>query len=97
MFDAKKKSLRELSSDEIKEAVKEKYSQVAREPCGSFNFPVGKDFALSVGYPKNILNTLPNSMYESFTGANNPQPFIELKEGEIVLDLGCGAGLDLYF
>ena len=36
-------------------------------------------------------------MYESFTGANNPQPFVELKKGEVVLDLGCGAGLDLYF
>ena len=36
-------------------------------------------------------------MYESFTGANNPQPFVDLKEGEYVLDLGCGAGLDLYF
>ena len=36
-------------------------------------------------------------MYESFTGADNPQPFVELKEKEVVLDLGCGAGLDLYF
>ncbi|MBU4376375.1 MAG: methyltransferase domain-containing protein, partial [Candidatus Omnitrophica bacterium] len=34
---------------------------------------------------------------ESFTGANNPQPFVGLKKGEVVLDLGCGAGLDLYF
>ena len=97
MFGAKKKLLREMSSDEIKEAVKEKYSQVAKEPCVSFNFPVGKTFALNVGYPKDILDKLPQSMYESFTGANNPQPFVELKEGEIVLDLGCGAGLDLYF
>ncbi len=36
-------------------------------------------------------------MWESFTGANNPHPFIELREGEVVLDLGCGAGLDLFF
>ncbi len=97
MFGAKKKPLGEMSSDEIKEAVKEKYSQVAKDPCVSFNFPVGKTFALNVGYPKDILNKLPQSMYESFTGANNPQPFVGLKEGEIVLDLGCGAGLDLYF
>ncbi len=97
MFGMKKKSLREMSSDEIKKAVNEKYSKVAKKPCASFNFPVGKTFALNVGYPKGILDKLPQSMYESFTGANNPQPFIELKEGEIVLDLGCGAGLDLYF
>ncbi len=91
------KTLDGLTHDELKEAVKEKYSRVAKDPCATFNFPVGKAFALKVGYPKEILDKLPQSMYESFTGANNPQPFIELKEGEIVLDLGCGAGLDLYF
>ena len=92
-----KKLLIAMSSEEIKEAVKEKYSRVAKEPCGSFNFPVGKAFAIDVGYPKDILDELPQTLTESFTGANNPQPFIELKEGETVLDLGCGAGLDLYF
>ncbi len=97
MFGMKKKALREMSSDEIKKAVNEKYSKVAKEPQAAFNFPVGETFALNVGYPKEILDKLPHSMYESFTGANNPQPFIELKEGEVVLDLGCGAGLDLYF
>lgn len=97
MFEMKKKTLKEMSPDEIKEAVKEKYSRVAKDPCATFNFPTGKDFALKVGYPKNIIDKLPQSMYESFTGANNPQPFVELKQGEVVLDLGCGAGLDLYF
>jgi ubiquinone/menaquinone biosynthesis C-methylase UbiE len=92
-----KKALEHMTSDEIKEAVKEKYSDVAKAPCSAFNFPVGKTFALKVGYQEDILNKLPQSLYESFTGANNPQPFVELKEGEIVLDLGCGAGLDLYF
>ncbi len=89
--------LSEMTQDEIKGAVKEKYGQVAKDPSAIFNFPVGKTFALKVGYPNEILDKLPLSMYESFTGANNPQPFIELKEEEIVLDLGCGAGLDLYF
>lgn len=97
MFGIKKKPLKEMSPNEIKEAVKEKYGKVAKEPCATFNFPVGKEFALKVGYPKDILDKLPQSMYESFTGANNPQPFVELKKDEVVLDLGCGAGLDLYF
>lgn len=91
------KNLKEMNPDEIKAAVKEKYSKVASDPCATFNFPVGKNFALKVGYPRELLERLPLSLYESFTGANNPQPFVELKEGEVVLDLGCGAGLDLYF
>ena len=86
-----------MTHDDIKEAVKEKYSRVAKDPCAVFNFPVGKEFALKVGYPKEVIDKLPKSMVESFTGANNPQPFIDLKGGETVLDLGCGAGLDLYF
>ncbi|MEW6008150.1 MAG: methyltransferase domain-containing protein [Candidatus Omnitrophota bacterium] len=92
-----KKPLSQMTHDEIKEAVKEKYGTVAKDPCAAFNFPVGKAFALKVGYPKEILDAFPQSMYESFTGANNPQAFVGLKSGEIVLDLGCGAGLDLYF
>jgi SAM-dependent methyltransferase len=86
-----------LNPEEIKKLVKDKYGEVAKNPCAVFNFPVGRAFALKVGYPKEILDKLPQSLYESFTGANNPQPFVELKEGEVVLDLGCGAGLDLYF
>ncbi|MDO8663076.1 MAG: methyltransferase domain-containing protein [Candidatus Omnitrophota bacterium] len=86
-----------INPDEIKKLVKDKYSEVSRDPCGVFNFPVGKIFALKVGYPKEVLDNLPSSLTESFTGANNPQPFVELKEKEVVLDLGCGAGLDLYF
>ncbi len=86
-----------INPDEIKKLVKDKYGEVSKNPCGVFNFPVGKIFALKVGYPKEVLDNLPPSLTESFTGANNPQPFIELKKGEVVLDLGCGAGLDLYF
>jgi len=83
--------------EEIKKLVKDKYGEVSKNPCGVFNFPVGKIFALKVGYPKEALDNLPSSLTESFTGANNPQGFVELKKGEVVLDLGCGAGLDLYF
>ncbi len=93
----KEKSLSEMTSSDIKEAVREKYSQVAKDPCRSFNFPVGKTFAIDVVCPKEVLDKLPQEFTESFTGANNPQPFVDLKEGEVVLDLGCGAGLDLYF
>lgn len=89
--------MRGLAHDEIKRMVRDKYGEVAKNPCGVFNFPVGKAFALKVGYPKEILDELPVSITESFTGANNPQPFVNLKEGETILDLGCGGGLDLYF
>lgn len=93
----RERSLNLMSKSEIEEAVKLKYNEVATNPYGMFNFPVGRAFALKVGYPADVLDSLPQSLVESFTGANNPQPFVDLKEGEVVLDLGCGAGLDLYF
>lgn len=74
-----RKPLSEMTQHEIKQAVKEKYGRVAKDPCATFNFPVGKDFALKVGYPKVMLEELPASMYESFTGANNPLAFCGLK------------------
>lgn len=89
--------LESMSSEDIKHAVADKYSQVANSPNGDFNFPVGRKFAESVGYPAEELERLPAAFSESFTGAGNPQPHVNLNLGETVLDLGCGAGLDLYF
>lgn len=91
------KPLSQMTKKEIEDAVRCKYGEVAASPECKFNFPVGKAYALQVGYPRDVLDALPASMSDSFTGANNPQPFVELKEGEVVLDLGCGAGLDLFF
>lgn len=89
-------ALSELTPDEIKTAVAKRYGDVARAPSGKFNFPVGRRFAESVGYDVALLDRLPCTIWESFTGAGNPQPFIDAQPGETVLDLGCGAGLDLY-
>lgn len=90
------KPLAEHSSEEIKAAVASRYGLVASAPGEKFDFPVGRKFAESVGYLPEVLDRLPPGMWESFTGAGNPQAFVDAKPGETLLDLGCGAGLDLY-
>ena len=90
------KPLSQYTPDEIKTAVAERYSSVATSPDEKFNFPVGRKFAESVGYVAAMLDSLPRGMWESFTGAGNPQAYVDARPGETVLDLGCGAALDLY-
>jgi arsenite methyltransferase len=95
-FSAMTKPLSESTPDEIRTAVADRYGRVATTPGEKFNFPVGRRFAESVGYDAALLDHLPRGLSESFTGAGNPQPFVDAQPGETVLDLGCGAGLDLY-
>lgn len=89
------KPLAQMTSEEIISVVAQRYGEVAANPDARFNFPVGRKFAESVGYSSEILDELPPQLWESFTGAGNSQPFVDIKPGETVLDLGCGAGLDL--
>ena len=66
------KPLQELSPEEIKSAVAERYGRVALFPREKFGFPAGRAFAESVGYEPALLDRLPCGMSESFTGAGNP-------------------------
>ncbi len=84
-----------MTPDQIQAAVADRYGRVATNPEEKFGFPVGRTFAESVGYKPSVLDELPASMSESFTGAGNPQAFVNPNEGDSLLDLGCGAGLDL--
>lgn len=83
-----------LSPEQVRAAVVERYGQVATDPAGSFNFPVGRDFAQAIGYPAAVLDRLPVPAARSFAGVTYYHGRTALRPGEHVLDLGCGAGLD---
>jgi arsenite methyltransferase len=90
------RELKNMTDEDIKNACCDKYGQVAVNPEGHYNFPVGKEFAVSIGYPKKLLDNLPESIVQSFCGVSYPPSFKMMNEGDTVLDIGCGAGLDLY-
>jgi len=84
-----------LTPDAIRLAVRERYSQVGAHPDSGYNFRVGRVFAEALGYPASILDQLPPSVWEAFTGVATPSLVADVRPGETVVDLGCGAGLDL--
>lgn len=62
-----------------------------------FKYQTGKKGAQSIGYEQNILSSLPEEHLDAFCGVGNPFSLGKPVEGETILDIGCGAGLDLLF
>jgi len=79
---------------QLVDAVRKAYSAAAERPQERHAFPVGVQFAESVGYPKDLLESLPSACVDAFTGVSNISVSAAIPEGGAVLDLGCGAGLD---
>ena len=63
-------------------------------PTPEKSYPVGPKSAKTLGYSPDEIDGLPPSATESFAGVGNPFSLGELHAGQIVLDLGCGAGMD---
>jgi SAM-dependent methyltransferase len=75
-------------------AVKDRFAALARSPTEEKRFPIGPDSAKRLGYVADEIDTLPLAATESFAGVGNPFSLGELRPGQRVLDLGCGAGMD---
>lgn len=79
---------------QLRQGVYDAYSAVAKNPQAQHHFPVGREFAQSLGYPVELLAQLPAAAVDAFAGLSNVSILAELSPGDTVLDLGCGAGLD---
>lgn len=80
----------------IRAAIKKKYSAVSTSAEGFFKYPVGKAGADLLGYDKELLAELPDKLLNSFCGVGNPFIIDRIEKNSTVLDIGCGAGFDLY-
>ena len=91
-----------MSGDvELREKVRERYAVAATEgsccgPTGDCG-PDSKDGAdLTAGaYSENDLDAIPDKAADTRLGCGNPTAVADLKEGETVLDLGSGGGIDV--
>jgi SAM-dependent methyltransferase len=77
-------------------AVQAMYAAVASRPAGGFHFPVGRAACEWVGYPAQQLDTLPDTVLESFAGVGYPFQARIIEPGHVVLDIGSGSGTDVF-
>jgi arsenite methyltransferase len=89
-------------AEEIKKIVRDGYAKAVTQSnsccsasccCGSAN--QAKNISRAVGYSDAEMNAVPEGANLGF-GCGNPVALASLKEGDVVLDLGSGAGFDAF-
>ena len=81
---------------ELEAKVKAMYRSVAEDPHGEFHFEMGRTMAERLGYAPADLDHIPAEAIESFAGVGHYFHLAELEEGETVVDLGSGSGMDTF-
>ncbi|MFQ6103654.1 MAG: arsenite methyltransferase [Candidatus Glassbacteria bacterium] len=92
-----------MKEEKIRKMVREGYGKIATKAdscctpasscCGET--PAHREISRKVGYSEEELNAVPPGANLGL-GCGNPTALASLKEGETVLDLGSGAGLDCF-
>lgn len=86
-----------IDTAELETRVKDMYRDVAENPRGEYHFEMGRGLAERLGYPPDVLDRIPAEAIESFAGVGHHLGLAALAEGESVLDLGSGSGMDVFF
>jgi len=91
-----------MQKKEIKKVVKSGYAKIAKQSgscCGGTsccgNSKVATDISKSIGYSMEEINSVPDGANLGL-GCGNPVAIASLKKGDVVLDLGSGAGFDAF-
>lgn len=79
-------------STEIREQVRQRYAVAARGECCD---PTRDDDLTGGQYTLDELGAIPDAAALASLGCGNPTAVAELRDGETVLDLGSGGGIDV--
>jgi SAM-dependent methyltransferase len=94
-----------MREEEIKKSVRAGYASIARQEssccntgsscCCGGNTTVARDISSNIGYTEAEMASVPDGANLGL-GCGNPTALASLREGEVVLDLGSGAGFDCF-
>ena len=96
-----------MKGQQIKEEIKERYGKIAlvgkslecccapSECCGSGSENSAIQIAKNIGYDAKELEAVPESSILG-VGCGAPVNFADIKEGEVVVDIGSGGGIDVF-
>jgi arsenite methyltransferase len=93
-----------MENEKVKEYVKKRYGEIAKTECSSCSSGCcsssccsspPKYVAWKTGYSPDEIESVPEDSVLGL-GCGNPVALASLKEGETVLDLGSGGGIDVF-
>lgn len=86
----------DLDTIKLRQEIQSIYARVAADPNGAFHFHRGPAYAAELlGYDAAALAALPVGSTGSFAGVANPHRIAPIRSDATVVDIGCGAGMDL--
>jgi len=96
----KGKKMEKLTELQTRESIAKNYAKIAQESnsCGCSSggcCGTSDEISSQLGYSKEQLSAIPKESNKGL-GCGNPINIASLKKGEVVLDLGSGAGLDCF-
>jgi arsenite methyltransferase len=101
-----------MKKEEITKTVRKRYGDIAKQSgsccsasasvagktstcCGGASVATARNISKTIGYSDTDVNAVPEGANLGL-GCGNPIAVASLKEGEVVLDLGSGAGFDCF-
>jgi arsenite methyltransferase len=95
--------MNDMEEKKIKKKVREGYAKIAKQEtscCGSIEVCCGngdtpEEISKTIGYTDEQLQSVPEGANLGL-GCGNPTAIASLQKGEVVLDLGSGAGFDCF-
>lgn len=80
-------------SDEIKDRIRRRYERLVEER--DF-LPEGARRMRDSGYPRAVLERLPDELAAAYCGCGFPAAALDLRDVRVAVDVGCGAGIDAW-